>query len=179
MRSMVLLAAALTAGPLTATPLAAQAAARAVEPTKMQPLEWLVGRWIGTGSMMAGPGESHEAVVKESATRHAGGHVLMLEGLGTADGAVVHDAFAVIWYDPEKSTHRMRGFRANGHVLETDVTVTDKRIVWGFQQPRGGHVRFTITLTADGKWHEIGEYSGDGATWQQFMQMTLSRDAGS
>lgn len=178
MRSMVLLAAALTAAPLMTTRLTAQAAARAVEPTKMQSLEWLVGRWTGAGSMMTGPGTSREAVVKETATRHAGGHVLMLEGLGTADGEVVHDAFAVIWYDPEKATHRMRAFRANGHVLETDVAVTDTRIVWGFQQPRGGHVRFTISRTDEGKWHEIGEYSGDGATWQQFMQMTLSRDAG-
>ena len=179
MRPLVLLTAALVAGAPFQAPLTAQAATRAVEPVSMKPLEWLVGRWTGTGSMMAGPGARTEAAVKETATRHAGGHVLMLEGLGTADGKVVHDAFAVIWYDAEKGTHRMRGFRANGHVLETDVAVTDRRIVWGFPGPRGGNIRFTVTHTDAGQWHEVGEFSGDGSTWQQFMEMTLAREPGS
>lgn len=179
MRPLVLIAAALAAGPMISAPLFAQGAMRPVEATQMQPLEWLVGRWTGQGSFMTGPGQSHQADVKETASRHAGGHALMLEGLGTADGKVVHDAFAVIWYDAEKGTHRLRAFRANGHVLETELTASDGRIVWGFQQPEGGHIRFTIDRTDDGRWHEVGEYSGDGAAWHRFMEMTLTRERGS
>ena len=180
MRPMVLLTAALVAGSPTARPLAAQAVTAAVEPAGMKPLDWLVGRWTGTGSMVTGPGARKEAAARETATRHAGGHVLMLEGLGTAaNGDVVHDAFAVLWYDAEKGTHRMRGFRANGHALETDVTVTDRQITWGFQDPRGARIRFTVTHTESDQWHEVGEYSADGAAWHPFMEMTLSREPGS
>ena len=179
MRPLVLLTAALAIGTMTTTPLQAQAVMRTVEPTKMQPLDWLVGRWTGTGSLTTGPGARAEATVKETATRHAGGHVLMLEGLGTADGQVVHDAFGVIWYDAEKGTHRMRGFRANGHAVETDIAVADRSIVWGFPGPRGGNIRFTVTHTDAGQWHEVGEFSDDGNTWHRFMEMTLSREPGS
>src|SRR5688500_19194937 len=83
MRSLVLLAA-LAAGFLPATPISAQAVTRAADPAEMKALDWLVGRWNGAGSVSRGPGGRMDAVVRESATRHAGGHVLVLEGLGTS-----------------------------------------------------------------------------------------------
>jgi hypothetical protein len=36
-------------------------------------------------------------------------------------------------------------------------------------------VRFTMNLTDAGQWHEIGEFSMDGATWRQFLDFTLTR----
>ncbi len=178
MRSLVLLAAALAAGPTVTTPLAAQVA-HAVEAAAMKPLQWLVGRWSGTGTMMTGPAERTEATAHETASTHAGGHVLMLEGLGTAESKVVHSAFAVIWYDAGAKTHRLRAFRFNGDRVDSDLAVTEKQLVWGFKDPRGANIRFTISHTDDGKWHEIGEYSADGATWHQFFDMTLARESGS
>lgn len=31
-------------------------------------------------------------------------------------------------------------------------------------------------LRANGAWHEVGEFSRDGATWTQIMEMRLRRD---
>jgi len=177
MRSLVLLAA-LAAGFLPATPISAQAVTQAADPAEMKALDWLVGRWTGAGSVSRGPGGRMDALVRESATRHAGGHVLVLEGLGTSGTDTVHNAFAVIWYDTTAATHRMRAFRSNGHIVDSDLAVTERGIVWGFQEP-SGMIRFTVTRTDEGKWHEVGEFSRDGSTWHRFMEMTLTRDSGS
>ena len=164
--------------------LAAQAP-KPPEPVAMKPLAWIVGEWTGTGSMMTGPGTMSDASVHETATLHAGGHVLVLEGLGKAKvpgqagETVVHNAFATIWYDADAKAYRMRAFRATGHAVDAGITVADKRIVWGFRDPRAGQIRFTVNLTDDGKWHEVGENSQDGTTWNRFFEMTLSRKAGS
>lgn len=177
MRSFALVAAALAG----AHPLAAQAP---VTPTAMRELDWLVGEWRGTGRMMVGRNEFRNASITERATRHAGGHAMTLEGLGKAliarDSVTVHNAFALIWHDAEAGRFRIRTFRATGHTVDADIEVTDGRIVWGFDDPRAGRVRFTVSRTDDGRWHEIGETSRDGTNWMQFMEMTLSRvDPGS
>lgn len=163
-----------------AFPLAAQAPA-AVAPTAMKQLDWLVGEWRGTGSSMTGPGQQHQSGVTERATRHAGGHVLVLQGVGKAAGApgadsiVVHDAFGIIWHDRESGKFMMKAFRSTGEVVDSEMQVGDGTIVWGFADPRGVQIRFTVSRTPEGRWHEIGEASRDGAGWMQFMEMTLDR----
>jgi len=46
---------------------------------------------------------------------------------------------------------------------------------WGFQTPQGGRVRYTIKLTDQGDWFEIGEFSADEKNWRKFFEMTLQR----
>ena len=173
MRSFVLAFAA-AAGAL---PLAAQASAPA---TVMQQLDWLVGEWMGTGTMSMGPGQRHEGSIVERATRHAGGHAITLEGLGKAaqasgDSIVVHNAFAVPWYDAEAKAFRMKAFRATSHTVDPEISVSEGKIVWGFTDPRAGQIRFTVTHLPGDRWHEIGEASRDGTTWMKFFEMNLTR----
>jgi hypothetical protein len=46
---------------------------------------------------------------------------------------------------------------------------------WGFRvEERGVTVRFTIRFD-EKRWHETGETSVDGKTWNKFLEMTLER----
>jgi hypothetical protein len=173
-RSISLCAAALLCG---STSLAAQAALPA---GPMRQLDWLVGEWQGAGTMTRGPGQRVEGSIVERATSHAGGYAMTLSGLGKAavpggDSIVVHDAFAMLWHDADAGRFRLKTFRANGHTVDADIEVGERRIVWGFPDPRAGQIRFTVALTPEGRWHEVGEFSRDGATWMKFFEMTLSR----
>ena len=51
----------------------------------------------------------------------------------------------------------------------------DGGIEWGFRSEEGGvTVRFTIQFDAQ-RWHEVGEMSADGKSWNKFLEMTLER----
>ena len=44
---------------------------------------------------------------------------------------------------------------------------------WGFRlEERGVTIRFTIRFD-EKRWHEVGETSVDGRTWNKFLEMTL------
>lgn len=145
----------------------------------MQQLAFLEGEWEGTGRMAMGPGDASEFSIRETARWGAGKSVLVLDGLGVErlpDGTQrpVHQAFAVLSWDPASRAFRVRAYRAGGGEVEAVPDVTDHGLVWGFTDPRGARIRFTVTVE-DGVWHEVGEFSRDGATWQQFLEMELER----
>src|SRR5262245_56016062 len=87
-------------------------------PAEMRKLDFMVGEWQGEGWVEFGSGQRRTSKVKEVAQSKAGGQALMLEGLGKAKLAskdeeiVVHDAFAIIWYDSQAKRFKMQAFRA-------------------------------------------------------------------
>jgi hypothetical protein len=146
---------------------------------ELKRLAFLVGEWEGNGWVTMGPSGRHEVSIRETARWAAGGTVLVLDGLGVerrADGTErpVHQAFAVISWDPTASHFRIRAYRADGGEVEDNPVVTEQVVVWGFRDPQAGQVRFTLRLDND-TWHEVGEFSRDGSNWQQFMEMRLRR----
>ncbi|MGE0132998.1 MAG: hypothetical protein AB7U82_33395 [Blastocatellales bacterium] len=147
---------------------------------EMRKLDFLLGAWEGEGWMDFGPGQRRASKVKESVQAKAGGSVLMIEGLGKAkmpgkdEEAVVHNAFATVWYDGREKRFRMMAWRA-GESVDADITIGDKNLVWGFRDSRAGQIRFTIKLDEAGRWFEIGEMSRDGSNWNKFFEMTLKR----
>jgi hypothetical protein len=157
-----------------------QAVTHGGAPAEMKQLAFLAGEWEGTGSLRRGPGEPAKATVTEVATFKLQGSVLMLEGRGiakTAEGAemVVHDALAIISFDRSKKRFVMRTYRAGGEMLEPEIGVADGKIVWQFDEPRAGRIRFTLTVGDDGLWREIGEASRDGKNWFGFFEMELKK----
>ena len=57
-----------------------------------------------------------------------------------------------------------------------ELKQTDKGFEWGFEDPtRGTKVRYVMTVTDKGEWHEVGDYSQDGKTWTRFFEMTLTK----
>jgi hypothetical protein len=146
----------------------------------MAKVGFLLGRWEGEGRMRRGPGEPETSQVVERVSSKLGGQVVVLEGLGTVPGAagapprVVHEAYGVLSYDPQKGQYLLRAITAEGRTVDADIEVGDRRLVWGFATP-GGRVRYTLSLDEGGRWQERGEHSRDGATWSPFFEMSLRR----
>ena len=154
--------------------------AGAAADSAMASLAWLIGEWEGTGESRSPQGRSI-ATVRESVESRLNGRVLVIEGIGrepSADGTgrVVHHAFGVLTYDPERSQYAFRALR-DGGVVDAETSLADGVFTWGFPIP-GGRIRFHIRQV-DGEWHETGEYSADGTTWRKMLEMKLRRVAAS
>jgi hypothetical protein len=152
-------------------------------PSPMTAVDFLAGEWDGTGWILMGPQGKATFNQHESIHKAAGGSVVVIEGLGTSTdeatkGRVVHQAFAVVSYDAESKQYRWRAWVAGGGEVAVTPEISGKKLVWGFKDPRSGRdIRFTITVTDAGEWHEIGEMvMGEGKAFQ-FFEMNLKRRA--
>jgi hypothetical protein len=166
----------LAAALLTLTvPVVLAAQAPVTAPADMAKLNFLIGEWRGEGWMVGQAGRQ-TFTQGERVLRLSDGHVIVVEGLGkNAAGVTIHQAFAVISYDAATAKFAMRTFRAaDGTWRDNALAVSERGFVWGFPTPQG-QVRFTMNLTDAGQWHEIGEFSMDGATWRQFLDFTLTK----
>ncbi len=137
--------------------------------------QFLVGTWEGEGWMMTQAGRQ-ESTVREVITPKAGGTVISLEGLGKdkKTGAVVHDAFGVLFFDQQSKSYKMRSFVSTGQGGEFPATIKDGVIVWSMNAgPR--ETRYTIRLDDQKRWHEVGEIKLEGDKWTQFFEMTLTK----
>lgn len=148
---------------------------------EMGKLDFLVGEWKGEAWIQMGPGKRENVIQTEKVTKKAGGKVLLVEGLGKKKledgtaGEVAHDAIALISWDNAKSTYRFIGHVAQQESVDTALDMTaPNTLVWGRDTPQG-KVRFTIRLTEQGQWNEVGEFSRDGTAWMKFMEMTLTK----
>lgn len=139
-----------------------------------------VGRWIGEGWMVDQTGARHTYEAHERCRWNLAGTAIIVEGLGLSpgeDGAVTigHDAMAVVRLDPETGEAVFIAGREGAfarHALEV-IDAEAGVMRWS----PGGPVRFTVTISGD-RWVETGEFSRDGgATWTQFLGMTLERVA--
>jgi hypothetical protein len=114
-----------------------------------------------------------------------GGRLVVGEGDFTAwrgpelGDVPVHQALGIFSYDPQRDRIVFRTYTAHWPGGDAHgVQVEENRLVWGYEDPRFGTVRFTITVTPGGEWHEVGQASRDGgATWHPFMEMSLRRTA--
>lgn len=146
----------------------------------MRRLTFLHGTWRGEGVTTMRPGQQESAAVLETAQPRLDGTVLLVEGLGWkgtqggADYQVVHNALGVVSYDARRGGWAMRAYRDGGWV-DAEVTVGDGELVWAFDQPGAGRIRYTIRLDEQGRWHEVGDRSPDGQRWHRFFEMRLTR----
>jgi hypothetical protein len=147
----------------------------------MQKLVGWVGDWRGSGWMTTRGGQREEFMIHENVQPRVGGSILLIEGRGTrkseagAGDVVVHEALAVLSYDPKTQRYRWRAHDLRGQAIDAEAQLIDGGLQWGYRnEPGGVSVRFTIRI--DGKrWHEVGEVTRDGKTWQKFLEMNLVR----
>jgi hypothetical protein len=144
----------------------------------IQKINFLTGKWKGEGWIQMGK-DKHYFVQNETVTQKVNNAVLVIDGLGTdkETNKIIHQAFAIISYDLTNKKYLMRAFRADGNYIDAADAVVDENgsYVWGFTHPQAGKIRYTIKLI-DSKWVEKGEISRDGNTWNQFLEMTLSKE---
>lgn len=147
----------------------------------LERLSPMVGRWRGEAWMARERGQRVQTVMTETVERKLGGTVLLIEGLGQApaegggEPRVVHHALAVLSFEPRTGAYQMRSYLANGLSGDFAVTLIEGGVSWSREVP-GGTVRNTARFTAD-EWHEVGEFSRDGTTWTQVMEIRLRREA--
>lgn len=149
---------------------------------EMRKLDFLVGEWRGEALVQQGPGKGERALQHEVVRTKLGGRVLLIEGIGHRKletgfpGEVVHDAVGVISFDEKTQKYRFDAWTERAGYVQAWMEVGEKNSArWGFDTPDGGKVRYTITLTEKGEWHEAGEYSRDGNRWFPTMEMTLAK----
>jgi hypothetical protein len=164
-----------------AAPLLAQGPSPEAARAAIAKLSKMVGKWEGEASVQMGPGPAHKVRQTEHVQSKLGGSVLLVEGVGHEKGddgkeKVVFQALAVCAFDPNSKAYKFHAFRDNGMATVASAEVTDNGMIWGFEDGRGGKIRYTITLKDD-TWSEIGEYLVEGQPARQFFEMTVKRVA--
>jgi len=166
---------------LSAVPAAAQQPG-AANRDAMKKLEFLAGKWKGDATVSTGPKDTKVVKQTEDVQFKLDGTVLLVEGTGRGklpgkdEEGVVFNALAVISYDAQAKKYKIKAYRMEGTSVDADLTLAEKGFVWGFKEPqRGVEVKYTMTLTPKGEWHETGEYTLDGKAWTKFIEMTLTR----
>lgn len=164
-------ATAIASTPASVTP------ASVTDATAMRKADFLVGHWQGSGWIVSGSDHvRHTFTESETLTLKQGGSLLLIEGEGhNAKGKVVHDALAVMTWDAQAQHYRWQAWSDGAPYIDASASIGDKTLVWGFQEPHAGTLRFTIKLDAQGRWVETGEMSPDGKRWFPFFGMTLTR----
>ena len=137
---------------------------------KMAELSFLEGKWKGTGWMM-GQDQKRSAFEQEETIQFKlSGTILQVEGLGTADGKVVHHALAVISPGEEEGKFDFTSFLQSGEKGTYPAELIDGKLYWYPVK----EVRYVIEINDKGQWFEVGEYNA-GAQWYKFLEMTLEK----
>ena len=101
--------------------------------------------------------------------------VLLIEGVGKSEGKTIHNALAIISYDPEQMTYNFRSHLASGRKGDYQAELKgEKQMVWYLEFP-GRTIRYTMGINEKGQWHEIGEFKTGEDTWYQFFETTLDK----
>lgn len=163
---------------LPAGTLAAQAPDPAAVQAAIARLDFMVGRWRGSAWQQRGS-ERVQTEMREVVEPKLGGAVLLVEGRGSipvpgAEDRVVHHALGVISFEPASGRYTLRSYLATGQSGDFTLTLIDGGVQWTREVP-GGRVRNTARYTTD-EWNEIGEFSRDGTTWTQVMELRLRRE---
>lgn len=145
----------------------------------MSKLSTLVGEWEGEATVTMGPGQIYRVKQREHVQYKLDGNLLLIEGTGQesaseGEGRVVFQALAVCTFDAMTKKYQFHAFRDNGMSKLADWDVTDTGFIWGFEDGRGGKVRYTITVSDD-TWTEVGEYLMEGMPPRKIFEMTVKR----
>jgi hypothetical protein len=167
------------AGIFTLTDLTAQTdSGKASE--QMQKFSWMVGDWQGDAWYLGRDQQRVQLIQKEHIQFRLDGAIITMEGTGynkpsgTEESKIVFQAFGILTFDMTSSKFVLRAYRG-GNFIDSDFTFNpDGSFTWGFDLPYG-KTRYTLHLTPEGKWNEVGEFSSDGTTWVKNFEMLLTR----
>jgi hypothetical protein len=144
----------------------------------MKKLAFLAGRWAGEARLQRGPGEPILMAQIEDVQFKLDGLLLLTEGIGRAkaDGKAILNALAIISYDDETETYRMRAFN-DGRFLETEMKLLEngKGITWGFTL---GQIKTSsvMRMTEEGDWTEMHEIAIGSQPPRKYMEVKVSRE---
>jgi hypothetical protein len=143
----------------------------------MQKLAFLVGKWSGEARILRGPNQWLDLHQTEKAQYKLDGLLLTIEGVGRSKSGdqPVLQALAVISFDDETSTYRMRAFN-DGRFLESEIKLLDEpnAITWGFIL--GPYKTKSILRINDrGEWTELAELTIGSDSPKKLLELTVRR----
>jgi hypothetical protein len=138
--------------------------------SKISELAFMVGNWKGTGWMM-GQGGKSEFEQTEKIQFKLDSTAILIEGMGKANGKIVHNALAILTYNKTDNNYSFRSYLQNGQNAEFKAELIDKKLYWYPNK----NVRYIIWLNEKGQWYEKGEYKREDK-WFQFFEMTLDKE---
>lgn len=146
----------------------------------MKKLDFLTGKWKGSGWIFVRGGKRRTFGEMENIGWKAGGLVMTIDGKGKARNPSkgkersVHNAFTVVSYD------RAGGYRWGAFLSTGQSTVAHGHLesantfVWEMEIPQMGTMRYTIKINGN-KWDETAARSTNGKKWIPFFGMALTR----
>lgn len=137
---------------------------------EVQKLGSIVGDWKGEGWMMGQDGQKHSFMQTEAISFKIDSTAILIEGLGTSNGKVVHNAMAILSYNKADNNYTFHSYLANGREGKFKAELIDSKLYW---YPMD-NMRYIIFLNEYGQWYETGEMKR-GEDWFQFFEMTLDR----
>jgi hypothetical protein len=160
------------------TDASAQPAAGQVS-EKMTLFNWMIGDWSGEAWYLGRDQKKTQLIQKEHIISRLDGALITMEGSGydkpgSGDAKKVFQAFGILTYDLANSKYVLRAYKGENFIDSDLISNPDGSYYWIIDASYG-KTRYTITYTPDGKWHEKGEISRDGTTWNNFFEMTLTK----
>lgn len=152
-----------------------QAGPSPAEIAAMKKLDFLVGKWEGTGWMQRGPNRQ-EARGTEHVQAKLQGKALLIEGLfkDVTSKGVVHETLAVVTYDEKTGKYKFSAYLFNRPPAEYELMVKDQGISWQMKVGEGMTVDFSMGIDK-GDWLEIGEITVPGRPKTKFLEMRLKK----
>ena len=148
-----------------------------VELAAMKKLDFLAGKWKGTGETVLSPTEKHKFAGGEEIKTKLHGKALLVEGLFKDEtGKVAHETLAIITYDAEHKIYRFNTYLFNRPGGEYELHVEEKGFWWEMVNPGGPTIRFTMKITEKGDWNEVGELRMEGRPAFKFFEMNLTKE---
>jgi len=141
----------------------------------LKELDFMAGKWAGSGWMFIQGGKRVTFEQTEDIQWKAGKAALAIEGKGHSEGKVIHDAFAVITYDPQRKAYDFNSVLASGMGGKFAARISaENTFEWTMEVP-GRTITYIITLNDKGQWYEKGMVKmGEGQAFQ-FFEMTLEK----
>lgn len=115
-------------------------------------LAFIVGDWAGKGWMLGRDGEKQPFTQTETIRFKLDSTAVLIEGEGRHEGAVIHDALAIITYDKGAGAYSFHSHLANGRTGKFKAELIDDRLFW---YP-GESMRYIIGINDQGQWYETG-----------------------
>jgi hypothetical protein len=141
-----------------------------ISKSKISDLQFMVGKWKGSGWMMGRGGKSDFNQTENIAFK-LDSTAILIEGKGTANGKTIHDALAILTYNKNDGHYLLRSYLPSGQNAEFKAELIDDKLYWYPNE----NVRYIIWLKENGQWYEKGEYNRED-NWNQFFEMTLYKN---
>ncbi|MCB0587732.1 MAG: DUF1579 family protein [Phaeodactylibacter sp.] len=135
----------------------------------------MAGGWEGDGWMYTPQREKATFRQTEKIQFKLDSTVLLIQGRGTSERKVVHDALGILSYDPEAGHYWMRSYLATGRSGQYEARLKDENLLeWEIPVP-GGKILYVINLQEDDKWNEKGFMIMEDGQRFPFLEMNLVR----